>query len=73
MKRRRLLVYTEQDTATGTWLIDCPELWIYGAIAGGNLRQAVETVLGPVPDNTELEIRDMSGEYPVEYDGEERP
>lgn len=28
--KRKLLVYAKQDTATGIWTIDCPELFIIG-------------------------------------------
>lgn len=69
--KRKLLVYVDQDTATGLWTIDCPELFIIGQQASGSLRDAIAEVIQP-DEKAELEIRDMGGEYPVEYDGEER-
>jgi hypothetical protein len=68
---KKLLVYAEQDTATGIWTIDCPELWVIGAQAGGSLSEAVASVIIPGEDD-ELEIRDMGGAWPIEYNGQAR-
>ena len=67
---RKLLVYAEQDTATGIWTIDCPELFIIGQQASGSLNEAIEDVILP-DDKTELEVRDLSGAWLLDYDGEE--
>lgn len=66
--KRKLLVYAEQDTATGIWTIDCPELFVIGAQGSGSLSEAISEAL-PASDPNELEIRDMSGAWTVDYDG----
>lgn len=68
--KRKLLVYAEQDTCTGLWTIDCPERFIIGEQASGNLNNAIASVIIP-GEGDELEIRDMSGAWTVEYDGEQ--
>lgn len=68
--KRKLLVYAEQDTATGIWTIDCPELFIIGAQGSGSLSDAISEAL-PGTEAEELEIRDMSGAWTIEYNGTE--
>lgn len=68
--KRKLHVYAEQDAATGLWTIDVPELFIIGAQANGSLHDVCQTFL-PSYTPDQLEILDMSGAWPIDYDGEE--